>query len=365
MKRLLPALLLASITGCGLIKFNVSTPGTRKAEEEERTRKAEEERVAAENTRREAEAQRVAAAEAEANAALAEIEALRAAAGNSPQDALAFARKVQALPGTAAAAKVDLPALTREAADHLDRNIQSAPTLELFDALALLPPGPDTDPRVVRACAKARPLVPADRVGDFIGECLARANGDERALTWPSAKKDLIAYRKAEAAQRAAEEKARKEAEAAAAQSMVHTAAAVFAAGRCNFGNCMKDGWTARTDQGEIQVRCNFGNCLKDGWSARLPAGGEAQTRCNFGNCMKDGWETRYPDGSTANTRCNFGKCESDGWETNLPSGDVARTRCNFSKCFTDGWETSLPDGGSVRCRCSFGDCLSNGAECS
>jgi hypothetical protein len=138
-----------------------------------------------------------------------------------------------------------------------------------------------------------------------------------------------------------------------------YVTAAVFASGRCDFGNCMKDGWT----RGAYQSRCSFGNCLKDGWSTSGPQG-QSQTRCNFGNCSSDGWTTTHPSGEQSQTRCNFGHCFSDGWTTTLPDGSQIQTRCNFGKCTTDGWTTTLPDGDQVSCRCSFGDCLTNGADC-
>ena len=366
---------VALATGCSLFKFTVKNP--------EAERKAQEEQQAqAEAARQEAEAQAKAAAEQEAlaqkardEAVVAELAALRGELTQGPDGgkALAFAGKVSAAKDSPAArdGRLDMDMLQPEALGYLERAIEKEPSYELFLALDVAAGGAEGDRTVQRACPRVRPTVPGDAVTAFTAICLARFGGDRQLLKWASAKADLTALRKAEEAQAqaekaaaAAEAKAAEEATKAGANGAVHAIAGVFAAGRCEFNDCMKNGWTTQTSAGEVRVRCNFGNCLKDGWTAQLPGGGEARTRCNFGDCMKDGWETSYPDGSSARTRCNFSNCAKDGWETTLPGGQSARTRCNFGDCFKDGWETSLPDGGSVRCTCNFQKCLTDGTSC-
>jgi hypothetical protein len=366
---------VALSAGCSLFKFTVKDPeAERRAAEEQQARE-----VAA---REQAEAQAKAAAEEDAaaqkardEATVAELEALRADLTRGPDGgkALAFAGKVSAAKQSPAArdGRLDLDLLQPEALGYLERAIEATPTYELFLALDVAAGGAEGDRTVQRACPRVRPQVPAEARTEFTAICLQRAGGDPQQLKWPEAKADLTALRKAQEAQAraereaaAAEAKAAEEAAKAGINGAVYAIAGVFAAGRCEFGDCMKNGWTTRTDAGEVRVRCNFGNCLKDGWTAQLPGGGEARTRCNFGDCMKDGWETSYPDGSSARTRCNFSNCAKDGWETSLPGGGSARTRCNFGECFTDGWETSLPDGGSVRCTCNFKKCLTDGTSC-
>lgn len=144
------------------------------------------------------------------------------------------------------------------------------------------------------------------------------------------------------------------------APKLDYYSAATFAAGRCSFGNCAKDGWEGP----DSRTRCSFGNCFTDGWTTGHNGGGQSTTRCSFGDCLKDGWETSHPDGTQSNTRCSFGNCAKDGWETTYPDGSSSQTRCNFGDCFKDGWTTQLPNGQQVNCRCSFGDCLGQGAEC-
>lgn len=258
----------------------------------------------------------------------------------------------------------------------IDQNKQT------FLVILSLPHGPAVDAAVVETCPVVRPQITDPEIPDFVAACLAASGGNRKALGWKSAKKDLAAHDK-EMARRAEEERLRAEEEARlaeeqrlreeeearlaaeqAAKTAQYVVAAVFAAGDCNFGDCMHDGWEIRTDEGSIRVSCNFGKCLSDGWEARFPDGSTARTTCNFGKCMEDGWETRFPDGTSARTSCNFGKCATDGWETHLPDGSSARTSCNFGKCYTDGWETRLPDGGTVRCSCQFSDCLGNGTQC-
>jgi hypothetical protein len=363
--RLRTVLVVAALSaGCSLFKFNVSTPETRRQEAEAEARKAEEARKAAAAESEARAAEQAAAQKARDEAIVGELETLRGAltAGVTADKAIAFAAKVQSAEGTAPArdGRLDLPRLRGEAAGYLERAAVEGPSAEAFTTLASLPAAPDTDAAVLRACPRVRPAIAADALPDFIDVCLAAARGDGKQLKWPGAKADLAAHKKALEARAAAEAAAAE----AAKQAGTHAVASVFAAGRCEFGNCVKDGWTVRTDAGEVRVRCNFGNCLKDGWTAQLPGGGQATTRCNFGDCMKDGWDTSFPDGTSARTRCNFGNCAKDGWETTLPDGGTARTRCNFGDCFKDGWETSLPDGGSVRCRCNFGKCLEDGTTC-
>jgi hypothetical protein len=366
-------LLVASLSaGCSLFKFTVDTPATRQKAAEEQARQAEAERAKQEEQRKLAEAkaaeQQRAAAEAKAaedQKVIAEVEAMRTELASKPDPgrAVVFADKVAGLKDSAAArdGKLDIAALSAEAVGHLEKAVASAPSYDLFLALQGVAVGPEGDAAVVRACGRARKSVPADAVGEFVAICLARAGGDAKQLKWPSAKADLAALRKAEEAKAKADAEAAK----AGAANAVLAIAAVFAAGRCDFGDCMKNGWTVPTSAGEVRVRCNFGNCLKDGWTASLPGGGEARTSCSFGDCMKDGWETRYPDGSSARTRCSFSNCAKDGWETELPNGaGTARTRCSFGDCFKDGWETQIPGGNTVRCRCNFSKCLTDGTSC-
>jgi len=367
-------LILALLTaGCSLFKFNIDTPARRREAEEARQREAEAAQVQAAEQQRIAVAQDAEAQKARDEQALRDIEALRAEIKAAPDGtkAIRFATLVASAKDSKAArdGKLDLPALQTEALGYLEQAL-TTPDQEVFFALAAMPAAPETDAAVTRACPKLRPTVPAADVPDFVRVCLARAGGDSKQLKWPSVKADLVALRKAdEAAARAEAEAARanaeaeKDAEKSGKAGAARAIAAVFAAGRCNFGNCMKDGWTASTEAGEVRVACNFGNCLKDGWTARLPDGSEARTSCNFGDCMKDGWETRYADGTSARTSCNFGKCATDGWQTQLPGGGSARTSCNFGDCFKDGWTTQMPSG-EVRCRCNFQKCLTDGTSC-
>ena len=373
-----PRLLLvmtALAAGCSLFKFTVKNPEAERQAQAEQQAQAEAAQQQAAAQARAAAEQEAAAQKARDEAVVAELEALRAELTRAPDGAkaLAFAGKVSAAKGSPAArdGRLDLDMLQPEALGYLERAIEKQPSYELFLALDVAAGGAEGDRTVQRACPRVRPTVPAEAVSEFTATCLARFGGDRQQLKWASAKADLTALRKAQEAQAQAE-KAAAEAEARAAEEArtsgangpVQAIAGVFAAGRCEFGDCMKNGWTTQTVAGEVRVRCNFGDCLKDGWTAQLPGGGEARTRCNFGDCMKDGWETTYPDGSSARTRCNFSNCPKDGWETTLPGGQSARTRCNFNDCFKDGWETTLPDGGSVRCTCNFQKCLTDGTSC-
>jgi len=250
------------------------------------------------------------------------------------------------------------------------------PRLEAWGAMVELPRGASSDAAVVTACATIRPEIGDEGLADFVGLCLERSGGDPSGLTWSGADRDLVAYNtemaRREEAARVAEEERRKEEELAAvaaaeeaAKRELYQVAAVFAAGRCEFGDCAHRGWSVRVDQGEVKVSCSFGDCLTRGWEARFPDGKTARTDCSFGECLQRGWQTRFPDGSTAQTSCSFGECATRGWETRLPDGSTSRTTCSFSECFTRGWETSLPNGGQIRCTCSFGECLTRGTECS
>lgn len=261
-----------------------------------------------------------------------------------------------------------------DAAGHFLAAVEIEPTYELFSLLASVPEGPVSDAAVLQACPKVRPAVGTGELTDFVAMCLDAAAGDRSRLTWKSAKADLAAYdsemaRRVEEERRRAEEEARlaaaeaQRAAAAAAQAQLWASAAVFAAGRCRFSNCLKDGWEASSDQGTVTTTCRFSNCLKDGWETRFPDGSMATTSCRFSDCMKDGWETRFPDGSSATTSCRFSNCPVDGWETRLPDGSTATTSCRFQNCFKDGWESRLPSG-SITCTCRFQDCLKDGTDC-
>jgi hypothetical protein len=274
----------------------------------------------------------------------------------------------------------------QEAADA-DLVALEAGELAAFAHLSTLPSDPMVDERVLRGCAIARAQVDETQTYDLVDVCLARAGGDAKKLAWKTAMRDVAAYeaerrareaeaqRQLEEAQRAEEAAARaREAELAAEaaaqaeaekQRRAFASAAVFAAGRCSFSDCMTNGWEATLpDGGRVVSRCSFGKCLENGWETTFPDGRRATTRCSFGKCMEDGWETTLPDGDRATTRCNFGKCASDGWQTALPDGSRASTRCRFSKCFENGWDTDLPDGDRIGCTCKFQDCLKNGADC-
>jgi hypothetical protein len=321
--------LLSMTTLVGCAQFAALFSG-KSNQPQQQTAEQQKQAEAAERKRREEDEKRAAEAAAERErqeqATLAELERLRgelsAGAADKPDAAKAFANQVKQLEGSQAAqsGKVDLQVVAREAAGYLDTVMKKQPTLDLLAALSELPRGPEVDATFVRACPAVRPRVPAEAALSFVGDCLERAGGDESRLKWPGSQKDLTAYRKfkAEEVRRAQEEEARRakeEAELAAQQSRGagYVAAAVFAAGRCNFGNCAKDGWSIDTQAGTVQVRCNFSNCLKDGWTANMPDGKQARTQCSFGDCFKDGWETQIPGGNTVRCRCNFSKCLTDG----------------------------------------------------
>ncbi len=261
-----------------------------------------------------------------------------------------------------------------EAAGHFLAAIQLESSYESFALLISVPKSPTSDAAVLQACPLVRPAVGADTLADFVAVCLDAAAGDRKQLTWTTAKADLKAHdiemaRRAEEQRLREEQEARRAAEeaelaaAAAANVELWATAAVFAAGRCRFSNCLTDGWEASTDQGTVTTTCRFSDCLKDGWETRFPDGSTATTSCRFSDCMKDGWETRFPDGSTATTSCRFSNCPVDGWETRLPDGSTATTSCRFSDCFKDGWETRMP-GHTVSCSCRFSNCLEDGTDC-
>lgn len=261
--------------------------------------------------------------------------------------------------------KIDMVRLQAEAAGYLEMELRAAPSIELFDLLAALPPSDATDQAVIAACPRVRPLITEEeQILDFTGTCLDSAGGDPKKLTWPSARRDVAAYLQAEKDRALAAAVAAAKAREAQAKVDRYVAGAVFASGRCRFGNCLKDGWTTRNADGDVDVSCSFSNCFKDGWTARFPDGGQATTRCSFSDCAKDGWTTTFPDGSQATTRCSFSNCLKDGWSTDLPGGETISTRCSFSDCATHGWETSLPNGQTIRCQCNFGKCFEHGASC-
>jgi len=252
------------------------------------------------------------------------------------------------------------------------------PKLAVFDELRSLPATPATDTATARACGLVRSQVGEDVLFEFLDTCISRTGGGRSVLNWPQLAQDLehydvetkrraqVAAREAAKAAREAAEQAKRDAEAAkkAAMQQNYAYAAVFAAGKCEFGDCIHRGWNVRTPDGEVRVRCEFSECLTRGWEARFPDGTTARTRCEFSECMTRGWETRFADGTTARTRCEFGECKTRGWETRLPDGTTARTRCEFSECYTRGWDTRMPDGSTIRCRCKFGECLERGADC-
>lgn len=359
--RFLAASLLALGMGCSLIKLQVSTPESRQQETEEQIRAREEER------RQLAEKQAAEAAERE-EALVKQIDALRSemASGNKTEKAKELAKLLPQAQRSKAAkeGRIDVPALSLEVAGILEKDAAATGSLETFDLLAGLPASPEIDAAVVRACASVRPKIAQNDVPGFVAECLDRAGGDAKKLKWAGVQRDLAALKKAEEERALAEAKAKEEAKEEESKLARYIAAAVFASGRCNFSNCLKDGWTSPSPEGDIQVRCDFQDCFKNGWTARYPDGKEARTRCMFQDCTKDGWETSYPDGKTSRTRCMFQNCLKDGWETDIPGVGSARTRCSFQDCAKDGWETDLPGGGRVQCRCNFQKCFENGASC-
>ena len=344
-------------------QFSEPRPSTNARFEVERRRA---ERLAAlEAQKRE----RAAVVEAAEKAIFDEIDRLRheiSTTKNVAELAKPFAEKVMEAARTtrARAENTEMPKLHAEAASYLELAIRQRPAVELFDLLAALPPDPGTDRAVLAACPLIRPLVPDDGVLDFTGTCLDGAGGDATKLVWPNARRDVAAYLQEEKEKALAAAVAAEKAQVARAKVDRYVAAAVFASGRCRFSNCLKDGWTTRIADGDVEVSCSFSNCFKDGWTARFPDGTSATTRCSFSDCAKDGWTTSYSDGMQATTRCSFSNCLKDGWSTDLPGGETVTTRCSFGDCSTQGWETSLPGGKTIRCRCNFGKCFADGATC-
>lgn len=108
---------------------------------------------------------------------------------------------------------------------------------------------------------------------------------------------------------------------------------------------------------------CNSGDCFRYGWTTRLPDGNSARTSCSSGECAKYGWTTDFPDGESASTSCSSGECMKYGWTTSLPHDESASSSCSSGDCLKYGWSTSLPSG-SVSCSCNSGDCTKYGASC-
>jgi hypothetical protein len=295
---------------------------------------------------------------------LAAIEGARAAEPARAPDLLVAQARLELLRGRP----------ERALAAHVEA-LGLAPRPDILFSLAALPPSPERAAALADACPKVRPAVGGSALPDFVAVCLDAVGGDARKLGWKDARADVEAWRiemarrESEARLREEEERRRREEEArlaaeAAVRSAGHASAAVFAAGRCEFSDCGKNGWTAPTPAGDVRTRCSFSRCLENGWETTFPDGSRATTRCSFSRCLENGWETSFSDGSRATTRCSFSKCAENGWETELPDGRRSATRCRFSKCFENGWDTSLPDGRSVGCTCRFSDCVGNGADC-
>ncbi len=366
--------LLVWAPGCSLSLGALTSPNPDEnplqSESSSYSRAEQEERLAARLVAAEEEKlKRVKETEARDKPIFDDIERLRheiATTKDVGKNARSFADRVTEASRTemARAGRVDIAKLQSEAAQYLELAIQQAPSLESFDLLAALPPGETTDRAVLAACARVRHLVAEDGVIEFTGTCLDSARGDAKKLVWPNARRDVTAYLHAEKERALAAAVAAAKAREEQAKADRYVAGAVFASGRCRFNNCLKDGWTTRIADGDVDVSCSFSNCFKDGWTARFPDGSQATTRCSFSDCSKDGWTTTFPDGSLATTRCSFSNCLKDGWSTDLPGGGTITTRCSFSDCSTHGWETNLPSGQSIRCQCNFGKCFEHGTTC-
>jgi hypothetical protein len=371
--RIATALLLL-IPGCSIFLGGLEPPPPEANDDPVDIRPPARENAATERAARKAaleqeKRQRAEEAAAKEKAIFDEIDRLRAEIASSKiviDKAKPFGEKVIEASRTerARAGQVEMAKLYAEAAQYYEIALRQTPSLELFDALAALPPGEMTDRAVLASCARVRPLVPPDDVLDFTGTCLDSAAGDAKKLVWPNARQDVAAYLQEERERALAAAVNAEKARQAQAKVDRYVSAAVFASGRCRFGNCLKDGWTTRTADGDVDVSCSFSNCFKDGWTARFPDGSQASTRCSFSDCAKDGWTTTFPDGSQATTRCSFSNCLKDGWSTDLPNGETITTRCSFSDCSSSGWETNLPGGKTIRCRCNFSRCFQDGATC-
>lgn len=362
-----------ALAGCPLIKTNVSTPDSRKQEYELAARKsaaieqADRQRGAAETQEKAALADRAAAQKARDDALLHAIEAARAdlAAGFTAAKAVTFAARIGDADGSAPArdGRLDMPALTREAAGHLERAAVDPPAYAGFTALTGLPAWPERSAAILHACPKVRPAVPNDAVPEFFAECLRAADNDPRKLQWPNVKADLAAHRKAEDARQKADAEAA-ELTRTRAKTLGFAVIPLFAGGHCQASDCAGNGWSAPVEGGDLKARCSFGKCLTDGWLTELPDGTDARTRCRFSDCNKDGWDTELAGGLMLRTRCGFSDCGRNGWTLELPDGTRAETRCSGGDCFKNGWTTSFPDGRTVGCRCVASNCRTGGAEC-
>lgn len=359
------------LVGCSLIKVDVSTPETRRQEYELANRKAAATpqtgpMADAEARRQTALADQTAARERHDAQVIDSVEKARAdvAAKFTADGAIALAQRIRDAETSAPArdGRLDMPALWREATQQLER-AAATPSHPAFLSLIEVPASPERDAAVLRACPQVRQAVPADAVPDFYASCLLAAGDDARKLQWPGVKSDLAAYRKAEDARLKREAEAR-EAAVAQAKTLAFAVLPLFAGGRCRFGDCASNGWSATVEGGDLSAQCRFSKCLVDGWTTSLPDGTSASTTCRFSDCNKDGWDTSLPDGRTLRTSCSFGDCARNGWDLQLPDGNRVTSRCSGSDCYRDGWTTSFPDGRSVRCRCEFGDCKKNGAVC-
>ena len=146
---------------------------------------------------------------------------------------------------------------------------------------------------------------------------------------------------------------------------------ATFAAGRCRFASCDKNGWNTPHAEGESESRCHDNSCLTRGWTTTHPDGTSVETRCNAGSCTEHGWSTANQDSPTARpniltpqTHCLPAGCFTGGWLTSYPDDTVAETHCHNKSCLQSGWTTRLPSGDTIECRCQQQDCAKNGAEC-
>lgn len=150
----------AGVAGCATLGFGVTSEIERQAAEKRR-RTAEEERRAAEEARRTAEAKQ---REEEVLKDLPVLRAAFAQGDNKVRSAREFATLVGKAPDAPAAkdGRLDVNALSLEAAGYLEQALAIEASRELFELLRGLPPGPrELDAAVVRGCARVRPKIGA------------------------------------------------------------------------------------------------------------------------------------------------------------------------------------------------------------
>ena len=130
--------------------------------------------------------------------------------------------------------------------------------------------------------------------------------------------------------------------------------------------NCLKNGWTWKSNFSSVDYACYREGCDISGWIVGTPD--KPYTQCKLGGCFNEGWYQLDMISQTLSRDVVCGirgpeqSCSKYGWTAySRQSGQLFTVICRDLDCFNKGWFVRFIDGRTTHVVCKTDGCFVNG----